>query len=132
MESLMEKVLYEGSVEFDSRTYGTDASLTEMLWTGPKKDFDPRVMEPPGMLDLGPGLDIGPGSMEPPGFEEKEKTYDEFVFTKKGAIIPYGGLVPEGDTHETFLADENGISGGHTSIYGRNKKIGSTRWDDDY
>lgn len=41
MESLMEKVLYEGAVEFNSRTYGADASLTEMLskpWK-PANDF---------------------------------------------------------------------------------------------
>lgn len=67
------------------------------------------------------GATLGP-------YEQPERTYDKFVLTGKGAIIPYGGLVPGGDVHETFLADQNGIFGGHTSIYGGDKKISSTSW----
>lgn len=55
MESLMEKVLYKGAVEFKSRTYGADASLTEMLckpWTPGLPSFGSGPSGP----SLGTGL----------------------------------------------------------------------------
>lgn len=63
----MEKVLlYDKAVEFKSRTYGLDASLTEMLWTEPSKDFDPRP------IDCGfSGPNLGSG-LSGPSFEPME------------------------------------------------------------
>ena len=56
MESLMEKVLYKGAVEFKSRTYGADASLTEMLWNEPK--VDPRIMNEPKLITPEPAITV--------------------------------------------------------------------------
>src|SRR4030042_1852093 len=77
MESLIEKVLlYDKAVEFKTRTYGLDASLTKMLWTEPSKDFDPRPMDYGfSGSNFGSGLselNIEPRLTEVPNFKEKE------------------------------------------------------------